>query len=121
MNSRNLDFVGDIMKKTNGKGVDIVLNSLSGDLLKKCVSVLSPFGRFLEIGKRDIYGNSKLDLLPFGQNLSFFAIDLDRLNGAYPKTSGKLFRKLMNLFYEKKLKPLPRKVYSFTKVEEAFR
>jgi NADPH:quinone reductase-like Zn-dependent oxidoreductase len=121
MNSRNLDFVQEIAQKTNGRGVDLVLNSLSGEALKKSVGVLAPFGRFLEIGKRDIYGNSKLDLLPFGQNLSFFAIDLDRLNGSHPETSGRIFRKLMRLFYDRKLKPLPRKVYSFGRVEEAFR
>jgi len=121
MNSRTLDFVQEVMQKTDGRGVDLVLNSLSGEALKKSVGVLAPFGRFLEIGKRDIYGNSKLDLLPFGQNLSFFAIDLDRLNGSHPETSGRIFKKLMQLFYERKLKPLPRKVYSFGRVEEAFR
>lgn len=121
MNSRNLDFVHETMQKTNGRGVDLVLNSLSGEALKKSVSVLAPFGRFLEIGKRDIYANSKLDMLPFGHNLSFFAIDLDRLNGSHPETSGRIFKKLMALFYERKLKPLPQKIYSFGRVEEAFR
>jgi hypothetical protein len=121
MNSRSLDFVQELAKKTDGRGVDLVLNSLSGEALKKSVGVLAPFGRFLEIGKRDIYGNSKLDLLPFGQNLSFFAIDLDRLNGSHPHTSGRIFRELMALFHERKLRPLPRKVYSFGRVEEAFR
>lgn len=49
MNSRNLDFVNEILQKTNGKGVDLVLNSLSGDALKKSVTVLAPFGRCIKL------------------------------------------------------------------------
>lgn len=121
MSSRNLDFVEQIMQKTNGRGVDIVLNSLAGEALKKSMTILAPFGRFLEIGKRDIYGNSKLDMLPFGQNISFYAIDLDRLNGQKPHLGGKLFRELIGMFANRSLKPLPLNVYSYANVEQAFR
>eukprot|EP01103_Thecamoeba_quadrilineata_P016450 TRINITY_DN5503_c0_g1_i1.p1 TRINITY_DN5503_c0_g1~~TRINITY_DN5503_c0_g1_i1.p1 ORF type:complete len:1988 (-),score=362.33 TRINITY_DN5503_c0_g1_i1:138-5957(-) len=120
-NSRTLEFVEQIKKHTKGRGVDIVLNSLSGDALKKSVTLLAPFGRFLEIGKRDIYSNSKLDMLPFGQNISFFAIDLDRLNGQRPQLGGKLFRDLMDSFTNKELQPLPVTQYGFTQIEQAFR
>jgi acyl transferase domain-containing protein/NADPH:quinone reductase-like Zn-dependent oxidoreductase/surfactin synthase thioesterase subunit/NAD(P)-dependent dehydrogenase (short-subunit alcohol dehydrogenase family)/ubiquinone/menaquinone biosynthesis C-methylase UbiE len=121
MSSRNLDFVEQIMEKTKGRGVDMILNSLAGEALKKSVSVLAPFGRFLEIGKRDIYGNSKLDMIHFGQNVSFFAIDLDRLNGQKPQLGGKLFRELITMFDRKLLKPLPVTTYSYANVEQAFR
>eukprot|EP01116_Phalansterium_solitarium_P008400 TRINITY_DN2226_c0_g1_i6.p1 TRINITY_DN2226_c0_g1~~TRINITY_DN2226_c0_g1_i6.p1 ORF type:complete len:1607 (+),score=494.16 TRINITY_DN2226_c0_g1_i6:3705-8525(+) len=119
--SRTLEFADEIMKKTHGRGVDMVLNSLAGDILKKSLACLAPFGRFLEIGKRDIYANNKLDMLPFGQNVSFFGIDLDRLNQHSPTMSGRMFRQLMQMFAEKQLKPIPQKVFGFSKVEDAFR
>ena len=79
MNSRTLDFAGEILEITNREGVDVVLNSLPGAAIAKSLSCLKAYGRFLEIGKIDIYKNSMIGLLPFQDNLSYFAIDLDRL------------------------------------------
>ncbi len=65
MDSRSLDFADQIMASTNGRGVDLVLNSLTGEALTKGLEILAPYGRFLEIGKRDIYQNTRIGLLPF--------------------------------------------------------
>ena len=54
MNSRTLDFADDIMRLTGGEGVDVVLNSLTGEALQKSFDVLKPGGRFVEIGKLGI-------------------------------------------------------------------
>ena len=54
MDSRSLDFADEILEITNGAGVDGVLNQLAGDFITKSLSVLAPYGRFLEIGKVDI-------------------------------------------------------------------
>src|SRR5690606_24623178 len=51
--SRSLTFADDIFSVTGGKGVDVVLNSLAGEAMRRSLSVLAPFGRFLELGKRD--------------------------------------------------------------------
>ena len=51
-------------------GVDAVLNSLAGEFIPKSLAVLAPFGRFLEIGKVDVYGNSKVGLAAFKNNIS---------------------------------------------------
>ena len=69
LNSRNPDFEYDVLRMTGGKGVDIVLNSLTGQLLKASLRCLAEFGRFLEIGKYDIIKNS-----PFGKfsSIAFF-------------------------------------------------
>ena len=64
---------------TRGRGVDVVLNSLAGEAIAKGLSVLAPLGRFLEIGKADIYRNGDLALEHFSRNLSFFAIQVDLL------------------------------------------
>ena len=76
MNSRTLEFADQIQEITGGRGVDAVLNSLAGDFIPKSMSVLAPFGRFLEIGKIDIYKNSKIGLEPLRNNISYFVIDL---------------------------------------------
>src|SRR5262249_53150526 len=60
MNSRTLEFADQVMEVTGGRGVDAVLNSLAGEFIPKSLSLLAPFGRFLEIGKTDIYNNSRI-------------------------------------------------------------
>ncbi|MCA9181181.1 MAG: zinc-binding dehydrogenase, partial [Planctomycetales bacterium] len=79
MDSRSLDFADETMCATGGQGVDAVLNSLPGEAIAKGLMCLKTGGRFLEIGKRDIYGDATLGLYPFRNNLALFAIDLDQL------------------------------------------
>src|SRR4029453_15408665 len=79
MDSRSLAFADQVMEITGGQGVDLVLNSLAGKGIAKGIACLAPYGRFLELGKRDIYQNSKLGLWGFRKNIAFFAIDLGRL------------------------------------------
>ncbi len=77
--SRTLSFADDILKATQSEtqpGVDVILNSLPGEAISKGVSILKTGGRFLEIGKRDIYSDASLGLYAFRNNLAFFAIDL---------------------------------------------
>jgi NADPH:quinone reductase-like Zn-dependent oxidoreductase len=71
--------VADVMRETNGKGVDIVLNSLSGELLHASWQCVAKFGKMLEIGKRDFIGHAKLAMEIFESNRSFFGIDLAEL------------------------------------------
>ena len=75
-NSRSLSFAADVMEATAGRGVDIVLNSLTGELQSKGLEVLAPYGRFIELGKRDIYDDRPIGLKVFRKNLSFHAVDL---------------------------------------------
>jgi phthiocerol/phenolphthiocerol synthesis type-I polyketide synthase C len=75
-NSRSLSFASGVMQATGGRGVDIVLNSLTGELQSKGLEVLAPYGRFIELGKRDIYDDRPIGLKVFRKNLSFHAVDL---------------------------------------------
>ncbi|GME49943.1 Highly reducing polyketide synthase alt5 [Neofusicoccum parvum] len=74
--SRDASFAQDVKDATGGRGVDVVLNSLAGDLLLQTWDCVAPFGRFVEIGKRDIISNGTLPLGPFARNISFAAVDL---------------------------------------------
>ena len=77
--SRDLGFADAVRAITGGSGVDVVLNSLSGEAMEQSLGVLKPFGRFLELGKRDFYLNRRIHLRPLRQNISYFAIDVDQL------------------------------------------
>ncbi|MCX6968771.1 MAG: SDR family NAD(P)-dependent oxidoreductase [Verrucomicrobia bacterium] len=121
MDSRTLDFAEKVMKITGGRGVDVVLNSLAGDAIPKSLSCLAPYGRFLEIGKRDIYQNSRLGLRPFSRNLSFFAIDLSQLLRDRPAFIAQMSSDLMRQFESGELVPLPHKSCPVTQAAQAFR
>ena len=105
--SRTLDFADEILEATERQGVDVVLNSLPGDAISKSLSILRAYGRFLEIGKTDIYQNRMIGLLPFQDNLSYFAIDLDRMLRQRPDTVRGLFAEVMEHFEQGDYRPLP--------------
>jgi len=121
MDSRSLTFADQVMDFTDGEGVDIVLNSLAGEAIAKSLSVLRAYGRFIEIGKRDIYEDSRLGLRPFQNNLSLSAVDLDRLCAERPALVRSLLRRLMEGFEEGSLHPLPHRVFSVSDIVSAFR
>jgi thioester reductase-like protein len=119
MDSRSLEFAEKVMEITGGEGIDIVLNSLAGEAIPKSLSILRPDGRFLEIGKRDIYENSKIGLKPFRNNLSFFAVDLSRI--LYSDRLKKLVKDLLQLFKADELSPLPYRTFQLGDAVRAFR
>jgi amino acid adenylation domain-containing protein/non-ribosomal peptide synthase protein (TIGR01720 family) len=121
MDSRSLAFADEVMERTGGRGVDLVLNSLAGEAIPKGLSCLADHGRFLEIGKRDIYQNSRVGLAPFRKNLSLIAIDLDRGLRERPARFAALFRSLVEEFEQNRLAPLPHRVFPIANVVGAFR
>jgi phthiocerol/phenolphthiocerol synthesis type-I polyketide synthase C len=98
-----------------------VLNSLAGEAINRNLRVLRPFGRFLELGKRDFYENTRIGLRPFRNNIAYFGIDADQLMHARPALTRRLFGELMALFHAGGLKPLPYRMFPAAQVVEAFR
>lgn len=121
MNSRTLQFADEILAKTNGRGVDVVLNSLTGDALVKSLEVLAPYGRFLEIGKKDIYENKPLGLLPFRKSLSYMAVDLAGMAEERPEQFGALLHEVVAKFQNGSFHPEPVTTFSANEAESAFR
>src|SRR5579863_583786 len=119
--SRSLAFADEIMKKTGGHGVDVVLNSLPGEYITRSLSILAAYGRFVEIGKTDIYQNKPLGLFPFRNNLSYFALDLERVCRERPGQLRLLLLELMALFQRGTLKPLPHNIFPVEDAANAFR
>jgi NADPH:quinone reductase-like Zn-dependent oxidoreductase/acyl carrier protein len=121
LNSRTLDFADEVMALTGGRGVDVVLNSLPGEALLKSVSVVAPLGRFVEIGKRDIVENALLPMAAFNRNLSFIAIDLDRIMAEQPDRIRALFERIWERFRVGDFTPTRMEVFPASEVSEAFR
>jgi len=119
--SRSLDFADAILQDTQGEGVDVVLNSLSGEAIRRNLQVLRPFGRFLEIGKRDFFENTPMHLRPFRNNLSYFGIDADQLLAGRPAVTRRVFQKVVEHLTQGDLFPLPVTAFPATQVVEAFR
>ncbi|KAK7936648.1 polyketide synthase [Apiospora aurea] len=78
-NSRDESFVAGLLEATGGRGVDVMINSLTGDLLHAGWRCLANFGRFVEVGKRDLQDAGKLDMDIFLRNATFTAFDLTEL------------------------------------------
>lgn len=119
--SRSTRFAEEVRACTGGEGVDVVLNSLTGEAIAKNLSCLRPYGRLLELGKVDIADNRSVGLLPFQDNLSFFAVDFDRLLRERPEVPGELLRETVGRLEAGALKPLPTETYLPDEAERAFR
>jgi acyl transferase domain-containing protein/NADPH:quinone reductase-like Zn-dependent oxidoreductase/acyl carrier protein len=119
--SRSLTFADAVLRATNGEGVDMVLNSLSGEAVAAGLSTLRPFGRFLELGKRDFYADAPMRLRPFAANIAYFGIDLDQLLIRQPHTARELFAELAELFARRELAPPPHAVRPAHACADAFR
>ena len=120
LDSRSLAFVDDIRAIT-GDGVDVVLNSLFGEAMERSLNALKPFGRFIELGKRDYVANTHIGLRPFRRNLSYFGVDLDQVLQHQGEDGARMFREVMALFSGGGLKPLPYQPFTADETSDAFR
>ncbi len=114
--SRHLDFVDGVRQVTGGRGVDVVLNSLSGGLLRAGLTCLAPYGRFLDLSVRDIHAGEALDLSHFAKAISFHAISVG------PGMPGfvELFREVLDKIATGELSPLPHKLFPLAAACDAF-
>jgi NADPH:quinone reductase-like Zn-dependent oxidoreductase/acyl carrier protein len=120
MDSRSLEFADEVRERTGNQGVNVVLNSLTGEALSRSLALLAPYGRFLEIGKKDVYENHRLGLWPFHKNLSYSMIDLARLLPERPALCSQLLREIVELFRAGSFSPLPHEAFPIARAADAF-
>jgi len=118
-NSRDTSFEQMIMQQTNGRGVNIVLNSLAEEKLIASVRCLAQNGHFLEIGKFDLVSNNPLDMSAFQKGISFHGILLENINDHMYKSL--LSKMITDGLRNGTIKPIQAKVFHKTKIENAFR
>jgi acyl transferase domain-containing protein/acyl-CoA synthetase (AMP-forming)/AMP-acid ligase II/acyl carrier protein len=121
MDSRSTAFAREIFDRTTGRGVDVVLNSLSGKPMQASLDATAAYGRFVELGKRDLWGKRWLRSEPFRKNLSYFAVDLAAMARDRPDRFGQTLKIVTEGIQEGKWPPLPVRVFEPKDVGEAFR
>ncbi|CAD6587369.1 MAG: hypothetical protein ASARMPREDX12_002825 [Alectoria sarmentosa] len=104
LSSRDNSFAEGVFSLTSGKGVDVALNSLAGELLHATWSCIARFGRFIEIGKRDIHENAKIDMDPFRKNISFASVDMITVFEHNRPLGARVFKDCCNLILEGTIK-----------------
>ncbi|THC95048.1 hypothetical protein EYZ11_005486 [Aspergillus tanneri] len=120
--SRSTSFLQDILKKTKNIGVDLVLNSLSGELLHASWKCVAPFGKMIELGKRDFIGHGKLDMDLFQDNRSFIGVDLLEIGYKRPQLLQRLMKQFLEYFRDGKIGSIrPVSVYEASNISKAFR
>ncbi|CAH0017129.1 unnamed protein product [Clonostachys rhizophaga] len=121
--TRDVSFVTGMKRVTNGYGVDVVLNSLSGELLEAgWTELMAPFGRWVELGKKDILDNRGLSMRPLLNNISFSCVDLSGIWRHKPALMRRLLNDVFRLVSEGAIEPVaPLTEFGVGKVETAFR
>ena len=117
--SRSLAFADEIRALRGG--VDAVLNSLAGEAMHASLDLLNPYGRFLELGKRDYFADTSLGMRPLRRNISYFSIDIDALAGDKPELVRDIFRQGWALVEDGVITPLPLRQFPAQAATQAFR
>jgi NADPH:quinone reductase-like Zn-dependent oxidoreductase/acyl transferase domain-containing protein len=121
--SRNVSFADGIRRLTNGRGVDVVLNSLTGKLLETSWEIIAPWGRFIEIGLSDAFSRQKLPMLQFTQGVTFASFNLSNFSRFKMRAAhDKLTKAYWKLLESGDIEPVyPLQVYPVEQAESAFR
>ncbi|MDF3294138.1 SDR family NAD(P)-dependent oxidoreductase [Streptomyces silvisoli] len=120
LDSRTLDFAEQVRQITGGRGVEVVVNSLAGEAISRGLETLAFGGRFIELGKRDIYENKPLLLRPFAKNIAFFGVDLTALLHD-PDRAREQFRQIGEAIRTGRYRPLLHTVHPAARIADAFR
>ncbi|RDA88311.1 hypothetical protein CP532_6585, partial [Ophiocordyceps camponoti-leonardi (nom. inval.)] len=119
--SRNADFERQIMERTDGLGVDIILNSLTGDLLDASWRCIADGGTMVELGKKDHLDRNMLAMEPFGRNASYRCFDLSHKQ-VTDTVIAVLMKKMMEMVVSCKIEPIaPVTLFPYSDIPSAFR
>lgn len=120
--SRRSGFGEGILRVSGGAGVDIVLNSLSGDFIRESLSCMAPLGRFIELGRHDFLVNSRLEMAPLRNNITFVVADLLMIVDERPAMIMPALQEVLRLVGSGDLKiSLPHSTFSMSELESALR
>ncbi|MFN8075598.1 MAG: SDR family NAD(P)-dependent oxidoreductase [Kineosporiaceae bacterium] len=119
--SRDLSWADGVAAVTGGAGVDVVLNSLTGANIPLGLDALAEDGRFVEVGKKNIYAGTPVSLSAFRKGISFAAVDLAGLMSRRPARFAALFAQAWQHVASGAIAPLPVAEYPFADAAEAFR
>ncbi|MGA9360387.1 MAG: type I polyketide synthase [Mycobacterium sp.] len=119
--SRTVEFADEILELTDGYGVDVILNSLAGEAIQRGVQILAPGGRFIELGKKDVYADANLGLAALAKSASFAVVDLDLNLKLQPARYRQLLQQILGHVAAGGLQVLPVTEFSLHDAADAFR
>ncbi|KAJ0280260.1 hypothetical protein Brms1b_013421 [Colletotrichum noveboracense] len=120
--SRDTSFVEGVKAATGARGVEVVLNSLSGELLHASWECVAPHGTFVELGKRDTLAGGRLSMAAFDENRSFVGVEMANLAAQDPSIVARLLEQTVELYEKGFISPVkPSRIFSCGDVQGAFR
>ncbi|KAI1743074.1 polyketide synthase-like protein [Xylaria scruposa] len=123
--SRDDSFFDSFKLATKNRGVDVIINSLTGDLMHASWRCLAPFGRFVEVGKRELVDNGRLEMNVFARNTTFTAFDLTEMyfqeDDRYKGVVTRLIEDVFKLYRSKEIQAVPIKSFDVAEISQAYR
>ncbi|KAI1431558.1 hypothetical protein GGR50DRAFT_60444 [Xylaria sp. CBS 124048] len=119
--NKDAGFVHGIKRITKGEGVQVVINSLTGELLRQTWHCVAPFGRFIELGVKDIKSNTGLDMVPFLNNASFSGVNILQMYRTNKRVFSKLMADVMKYYAQGVFQLVPLTIKKFSEISDAFR
>ncbi|MET8759935.1 SDR family NAD(P)-dependent oxidoreductase [Lentzea sp. NPDC004782] len=119
--SRSASFADDVLEWTAGAGVDVIINSLPGDMIQHSLRVLNTFGRFVELGKPGAVADHAVRLASAQRALSFHSFDYDQMMALRPEEVQECMRAVADLYERHAIAPLPVTEVSADEADRAFR
>ncbi|MEO0635373.1 MAG: type I polyketide synthase [Pseudomonadota bacterium] len=104
--SRDGSFAAVLEERYGRQQFACVLNSVSGAAVEDGISLLKPFGQFVEFGKRDFYENRPMFMKQLRRNITFHGVDTDQLLRYEPEMAGRILQELMERLQAGDLTPL---------------
>ena len=114
-------FKKEILEFTNNKGVDVIINSLSGKALQANFDIIAKHGTIVEIGKKDILNNNKINLSRFIDSITLTSVHFDELLETNNKMIKEIMKELCQLFESNKLKPIQISKYHISEAENTIK
>jgi|GEM_PF-2048095 acyl transferase domain-containing protein/NADPH:quinone reductase-like Zn-dependent oxidoreductase/thioesterase domain-containing protein/SAM-dependent methyltransferase len=120
VNYREEDFDQAVRRITAGRGVDVVLNTLSGDAIQKGIDLLAPGGRYVEIALTGLKTAGRLDLSRLVDNQSLITVNLGRLFSD-PAAARRALEGVARVVSDRTVTPMVGRRFAFTEVHDAYR
>jgi emericellamide synthase (highly reducing iterative type I polyketide synthase) len=119
--SRNTLFREEIQRLTGGHGVDVVLNSLSGEIFRESCNSLAPFGRFVEIGRKDLMEDALMPMEFLLKNITFSYVDFAHIIDVRKPLAREVMGEVMALFALGTIEPVRLTRFPISQIGDAFR
>ncbi|KAL4909695.1 hypothetical protein BDW74DRAFT_186214 [Aspergillus multicolor] len=120
--SRSLQYKDALLQQTGGRGVDVVLSTISGPGFHESLKCLAPCGRFVDVGRGNVLDKGSMGLYTFDRSISFFSFDLNLVLDEKPRIAQRLMTDAMALLEQGRITPIRLdKTFHITEMESALR